>query len=201
MRAATVTRSRDPAAVSRSVVTCVTAMSATVLPETSTGVTTVPAGSSTSSRCAHPTFWKSLMSTTSRCGRFDPPSTCAANLRAGAYRVPSEVMVASSMARSRRAWSPVGSVTATGSCANSTTVARSLAPRSATAACAAATARFQWSPYPMLYDWSSRTMRSRAPANGAPVGVARSRNGRANAATSSTSAVRRSASSNRWRSF
>ena len=58
-------------------------MSDTVFCDTSTGVTTVPAGSSISSRCTQPAFWKSLISTTSRRGRLDPASICAASLNAG----------------------------------------------------------------------------------------------------------------------
>src|SRR5690348_8183711 len=77
--------------------------------------------------------------------------------------------------------------------------ARSPAPSLSIALRAASRARVHRSPYPMLYDVSTRIATSRAPFCVAAASESRRKNGRANASTINAIAARRRRSSARWR--
>src|SRR6185369_7613802 len=96
-------------------------------------------------------------------GKLDDETICDASLRAGPYRVPSELIFAALIEALIRSGAAIGSLATDASLANNTRVPRSVADSPPIARRAASCARFHRSPYAMLDERSSSTTTSRAP--------------------------------------
>ena len=165
---------------------------------TGTVLSDTPGGRAVSCAWSQPDFWKSETRMISRRGRPEDSSRPAAARNAGPYLVAPAPGVARSIAAARAARSDAARTPTSTSEPKNATVPRSAGPSSPTAAVAAACARAQTPPYPMLYEVSSRMTTSR-PAPAAAAAPAPGQNGRAKARASSANAAMRRRSSGQWR--